>query len=127
MNWTITKEIIAKGDIDATVKVTAVSGQTTIDRTFTGVKSPEGLKEAVRSWLDAYEDIQTFEDGDLDITEETPTPTTPDADRVAYDEEREKLRRVMELVRDGVLAEDNAQVTALQTSVRNKFDITYLD
>jgi hypothetical protein len=129
MNWTITTEIIGKGDRDASVKVTATKDGTTIDRTFTGVTSHEGLKSAVKSWLQNYENIQSVEAGTIDLTEPIPEvvePTQAELDKADWDKDRERLRVLMELVRDGVVPSNDTRVTALQTKVRSGFKPAYL-
>lgn len=131
MNWTITTEVIGKGDRDATVKVTATKGEHTLERTFTGIVSPEGLRAAVRNWLENWERLQTLDDGTIDVADPTPEtpkrPTREELDREEWVKDWQQLQKVQRLSQHGVEILTSTQKTALVTKVRNGFKVEYQD
>lgn len=55
-----------------------------------------------------------------------PAPTQAELDRQVYSDDLMKLRRAKDLVDLGVILATNAQYLALQTKVKNEFQISYL-
>ena len=65
---------------------------------------------------------------DFEYTEPTPvTPTTAELARQAWETDREKLRKLMELVRDGVFTGTETQIVNLKAKVKADFKPAYLD
>lgn len=112
------------------VDVKATKDDDVKERQFDGIVSIDGLRGAVKGWVDTEELKITLPDrGVVDFTEPTPElvqPTQAELDKAEWDRDRERLRIVMELVRDGVLSADATQVTALQTKVRNGLKSAYI-
>lgn len=131
-NWTIEglqklEDPKNKGAFIAEMKFTK-NGEERI-RAFHGLVSQEGLKQAVTGWIDTLESAKaaTLE---IDFTEPVVAEPVKTADEIAKEEwqkDRDKLRQVMELVRDGVLPADDIKVAALQNKVRTGFKLAYLE
>jgi len=130
MDWTITTEIVGKGDRDASVKVTATKDGTTIERTFTGITSREGMKAAVKAWLENYENVQSVEAGTLDLTEPEPTPepkkTATELAKEAWDADWQKLQAIQPYIDAGVFTGQETNIVNLRNKVRSGFKPAYL-
>jgi len=101
-------------------------GKDTIVRNFHGIISQEMLTQAVRGWIDTIESAKSVNDSiDFTVTEK-PEPEPVDTKREEWNRDREQLRQVMELVRDGVFPANDAKVAALQNKVRTGFKVGYL-
>jgi len=108
------------------IDVEAVKGKDTIVRNFHGISSQEMLTQAVRGWIDTIESAKSVNDSiDFTVTEK-PEPEPVDTKREEWNRDREQLRQVMELVRDGVFPANDAKVAALQNKVRTGFKVGYL-
>ena len=108
------------------IDVEAVKGKDTIVRNFHGIISQEMLTQAVRGWIDTIESAKSVNDSiDFTVTEK-PEPEPVDTKREEWNRDREQLRQVMELVRDGVFPANDAKVAALQNKVRTGFKVGYL-
>lgn len=112
------------------VDIKATKGATVLDRQFDGIVSHEGIKSAVKSWIDNEElKVSLPASGVLDFTEpeqEEAVPTAAELAKTAYDTDRERLRVLMELVRDGVFTGTETPITALQAKVKEDFKVEYL-
>lgn len=130
MDWTITTEIIGRGDRDASVKVIAVKGETTLERTFSGITSREGLKGAVKNWLANYENLKTMEAGTLDLSDPTPEPepekTQAELDKEAWDADWAKLQAIQPYIDAGVFTGQETVIVNLRNKVKTNFKPAYL-
>lgn len=89
-------------------------------------ETAEAIKKAFRSYLD---EINVVPDVITDLTvapETPPVQTQAEIDRAEWFVNRNKLKTLMELVRDGVFTGTEKQITNLQTKVKNDFKVTYL-
>jgi len=87
------------------------------------------VKRAVVDFLNELNFVFTPVTGDITTLPAEPTPTEPTAKqlaRTAYDSDRNKLKTLMDLVRDGVFTGDEAEITALQAKVKADFKPAYL-
>ena len=111
------------------IDVSAVKGDETLARNFHGIISQAMLTSAVKGWIDTVESARSVTES-VDLTEpvkeEPEAPTKAELDKQAWDKDREQLRVVMELVRDGVFPADQASIVALQKKVRDGFKTQYL-
>ena len=90
----------------------------------------EEVKRAVKVYLDELNIPHVPLSGDITDVEPEPAPvelTQAEKDRNTWQNNREKLRNLMELVRDGVFTGDEKQITDLQTRVKTDFKPAYLD
>lgn len=112
------------------VDVKATKGAEVKERQFDGIVSLAGLRSAVKGWIDTDELKAGLPDsGNLDFTEpemvET-VKTKAELDKESYDKNRERLRVIMELVRDGVFTGNETQIVNLQNKVKTNFKVEYL-
>jgi len=87
------------------------------------------VKRAVIDFLNELNFVFTPVTGDITILPAEPTPTAPtqaELARTGYDSSRNKLKTLMDLVRDGVFTGTEAQITALQAKVKADFKPEYL-
>jgi hypothetical protein len=127
MDWTITRRVVAKGDVDATVEVTATKGETTLTRKFDRITTEEQLKNEVRRWLQGYESANALsETGSLDITPDTPTRTQAEIERDEWYQDLGNLRFAQELITLGVLTGTETPVVNLRNKVKTNFKAGYI-
>jgi hypothetical protein len=127
MNWTITRRLIAKGDVDATVEVTATKGETTISKVFSRITNEEQLKSETRRWIQDHENTKTLsETGAVDITVTTPTKTQAEIERDEWFESLGRLRFVQELITLGILTGNETPVVNLRNRVKDRFVVDYI-
>jgi hypothetical protein len=108
------------------IDVEATNGRESMARNFHSIISQAMLTQAVRGWIDTTESAKEVST-DLDFTEPVaPEPAPVDTEREDWNKDREQLRVVMELVRDGVFPANDARVNALQAKVRSGFKVGYL-
>lgn len=111
------------------VNVEFTDGKTTFAKEFQFRidETVENMKRTVKQYLDELNFIPpTLNANIADYVEPTPDAPVVDTARQTWNEDREKLRVVMELVRDGVFTGDEAQITTLQTKVKKGFKPEYL-
>jgi hypothetical protein len=127
MNWTITRRLIAKGDVDATIEVTATKEETTISKVFSRITNEEQLKNEVRRWIQDYENTKTLsETGAVDITITTPVQTQAEIERDEWFQDLGTLRFAQELVSLGVLNGTESPVVNLRNKVKANFKTGYI-
>ncbi len=86
------------------------------------------IKKAVNQFLDELNYIPpTLTDLDPVPDPVPEEPTQAEIERDQWFADRQKLRTLMELVRDGVFTGSEKQITDLQTKIRADFKVTYLD
>ena len=117
-----------------TVYVSFIDGQIVIQKAFSFRLSDtfEDIKKAIRSAKEELEqgDLQNIPTGVVDITAPVDTPVPPtqsELDKAAWQSEREKLRQLIELVRDGVFSGTETQIVNLKAKVKADFKPAYLD
>ena len=120
--WTIvinsiTDELLPTNVVSGTkeINVTITKNTNSLDLTFKGLTSQEGLKQAVKLYVDKLESSVLI-DTTIDFT--APTQTQAEIDEADYREKRRKLYELMELVRDGAFTGSETQITNLQNAVK---------
>lgn len=97
------------------------------DFPFRLTDSVDVMKKAVGSYLAQLNSVpEVLIDGAVDVASIEAVPTTAELARIEWDADRNKLRTLMELVRDGVFTGSEAQITDLQTKVKAGFKVGYL-
>ena len=88
----------------------------------------DAVKRAFKQYLDEVLNAPETDDiADLTYTETTPeAPTKAELDRQAWNEDRQKLATLMELVRDGVFTGNETQIANLQAKIKTGFKVDYL-
>lgn len=100
------------------------------DFSFRLTDTLEVMKGAVAAYLTELNAVpDVLADGVVDTTVATPVEVVPTADELArteWEADRNKLKTLMELVRDGVFTGSETQITALQAKVKTGFKVGYL-
>lgn len=112
------------------VDVTFTDGQSTFVQTFSfGVDTDTNvIKKTVTQYLD---ELNYVPPANTDFTPDAdPEPVAPTAGELArnqWNTDRNNLKTLMDLVRDGVFTGSEKQITDLQAKVKADFKVTYLN
>jgi len=119
---------VSKGRRDITIEFIDGTNLAYETMSFAIGTDRETIKKRFKQYLDTILNAAPKEDiTDLVVVEETPTePTASELARTAYDSDRNKLKTLMDLVRDGVFTGTEAPIIALQAKVKAGFKPAYL-
>ena len=123
---------VSKEQLSRIVTVVFTDGKKDVSQTFRFAieESDDVVKRTVKKYLDELNVPHTPIAGDITDAPPEPEPEPPtqaELDKPQWDSDREKLRVLMELVRDGVFSGDEKQITDLKAKVRSGFKVSYLN
>lgn len=114
--WTVaTTNIVDEATATKAVSVTISKNANSLDLTFKGLTSKEGLIQAIKLYIDKLESSVMIDDT-IDFT--VPAPTTAEALLADYNTKLARLDKIMYLVEKGVIPANHAKVAEAQDDVR---------
>jgi hypothetical protein len=112
------------------VDVTFTNGEATFIQTFSFAVDTElaAIKKTVKAFLDELNYVPpAITDFTPDAEPEPTQPTAAELARTQWETDRNNLKTLMELVRDGVFTGNETQIVNLQAKVKADFKPAYLN